>query len=1010
MEDLTHLEFHRSGIGLAPPPGEAGGQAIFIAALPDTDRPHYSCTCSNGDGELHACDHLVELDHQVRVVEERLGERSWAEVFHRTLWNRLAGLLADEHPVPWTELRVREVPMDAEAASGNGSGSVLSFVDARGRELARWLDHSPARARLLERLGKAPPGEAFTDRAALLARLARLQLTPQERSQEKSGSKGTRQAREESLWFRLAYHCARELGEDEVSFHPAVHPGSGTFTLLCRRRGEAALRLAVPREAVPSALRLLASEYPEQEDLAVHPMPLRTLFKVSPATEIEGDARAVRSVVVSLQRTGERRFLESDEARRYRYGRLLWVPELEVLTELEKEGEERKFKSPRRLRLERSRVPALAEDDLEPPAEDAAGLGEPDRALEVFRGFDRLEVRAEELSDEELRRAGVDPAELAEAESRSWYWLSVHYGVGSSRVSLSDLLRARREGLPYLEVPEGWIDLHSPEVEAMEAVFASRRRDDGLGHPADGGRYHLGLPELLRLHASAEAPLPVELQAEGEARELLDRVVQLRPAVPYRPPRALVSKLRDYQVLGTDWLRFLAENRLGGLLADDMGLGKTHQAMALMASLVEQDGIEGPFLVVAPTTVLPHWRSKLREHAPGLPAVVHHGPLRNLRRSLEQGDVVLTSYGVLRNDADELARVPFALAVFDEIQHLKNRDTVSYKAAASLRPDFAIGLTGTPIENSLTELKALFDLVLPGYLGTDAGFEERYGTGEIPEESVGRRHLEELRRITSPFILRRTKEAVLDELPEKIEDLRLCALSEDQLALYREAIEGRGAEILGQLREEAGPVPYIHVFALLNLLKQICDHPALALDDLARAGDYGSGKWDLFRELLDESLDSGQKVVVFSQYLGMIELMERHLRELGTPYVTLTGSSRDRGGIVDRFNQDPECRVFVGSLKAGGTGIDLVGGSVVIHYDRWWNAAREDQATDRVHRMGQHRAVQVFKLVTEGTLEEKIHAIIERKRRLAESVVQEDDPSLSKLFTREELLELLRPV
>ena len=182
------------------------------------------------------------------------------------------------------------------------------------------------------------------------------------------------------------------------------------------------------------------------------------------------------------------------------------------------------------------------------------------------------------------------------------------------------------------------------------------------------------------------------------------------------------------------------------------------------------------------------------------------------------------------------------------------------------------------------------------------------------------------------------------------------------------------------------------------------------MGDLDNADAYASGKWDLFRELLDESLDSGQKVVVFSQYLGMIELMERHLRGLGGPYVTLTGASRDRGAIVERFNQDPKCRVFVGSLKAGGTGIDLVGGSVVIHYDRWWNAAREDQATDRVHRMGQHRAVQVFKLVTEGTLEEKIHAIIERKRRLAESVVQEDDPSLSKLFTREELLDLLRPV
>jgi SNF2 family DNA or RNA helicase len=271
--------------------------------------------------------------------------------------------------------------------------------------------------------------------------------------------------------------------------------------------------------------------------------------------------------------------------------------------------------------------------------------------------------------------------------------------------------------------------------------------------------------------------------------------------------------------------------------------------------------------------------------------------------------------------------------------------------------------------------------------------------------------LEELRRIISPFILRRTKAAVLDELPEKIEDLRLCALSEDQIGLYREAVEGPGAaEIVGRLQSGTDPVPYIHVFALLNVLKRICDHPALALDELENAGSYRSGKWDLFKELLDEALDNGQKVVVFTQYLGMVDLIAWHLEELGVGYVTLTGSSRNRGDLVDRFNQEPDCRVFVGSLKAGGTGIDLIGGSVVIHYDRWWNSAREDQATDRVHRMGQRRAVQVFKLVTEGTLEEKIHSIIERKRRLADAVIQEDDPKLSKLFTREEILDLLRPV
>jgi SNF2 family DNA or RNA helicase len=268
---------------------------------------------------------------------------------------------------------------------------------------------------------------------------------------------------------------------------------------------------------------------------------------------------------------------------------------------------------------------------------------------------------------------------------------------------------------------------------------------------------------------------------------------------------------------------------------------------------------------------------------------------------------------------------------------------------------------------------------------------------------------QELRRILSPFILRRLKSSVLNELPEKFEDLRTCALSDDQVKLYRDALGGRGAELARQI-EEAGdrPLPYIHIFALLSLLKQICGHPALALGCLDRADEYASGKWDLFREVLGEALESGQKVVVFSQFLGMIELMERHLQGLGVGYAVLTGSTVDRGGAVDRFNHDPDCRVFLGSLKAGGTGIDLIGGSVVIHYDRWWNAAREDQATDRVHRIGQKRAVHVLKLIAEGTLEEKISALIDRKRRLMDSVIQEDDPRLAKIFTRDELLEMLR--
>ena len=363
---------------------------------------------------------------------------------------------------------------------------------------------------------------------------------------------------------------------------------------------------------------------------------------------------------------------------------------------------------------------------------------------------------------------------------------------------------------------------------------------------------------------------------------------------------------------------------------------------------------------------------------------------------------------MLRNDAKKLRRVPWGLAVFDEVQWIKNRETQAHQAAIALGADMKIGLTGTPIENSLHELKNLFDLILPGYLGDDEDYFDRFGAGT--GESMGEEELRSLRRLVAPFVLRRLKETVLDELPEKIEDTRTCTLSDEQRDLYRETISTRGLALADRIRTQNEPLPYIHIFAVLNLLKQICDHPALALGKLGSWEEHESRKWDLFKELLDESLGSGQKVVVFTQYLGMIHIMQQYLKSLGVEYATLTGSTRKRGEVVDRFNEDPDCRVFLGSLRAGGTGIDLVAGSVVIHYDRWWNAAKEDQATDRVYRIGQKRAVQVFKLVTENTLEERIAAMIDRKRQLLGDVVQADHPRLGKIFSPEELLELLQQI
>ena len=424
-----------------------------------------------------------------------------------------------------------------------------------------------------------------------------------------------------------------------------------------------------------------------------------------------------------------------------------------------------------------------------------------------------------------------------------------------------------------------------------------------------------------------------------------------------------------------------------------------------MLSLFEHQKIENPCLVVCPTTVLSHWSNKISEHAPSLIPFVLHGGQRDIDEGLKDHKVLLTSFGILRNDIEQLSKIPFSLVAFDEIQNVKNPQTIAYKAAKKLRAFIKIGVTGTPVENSLTDLKSLFDLVVPGYLGSDDKFAKRYNSENIQGPDTERR--EELRKLIYPFTLRRLKKTVLDELPEKIEDMRTCTLSEDQVRLYRDVIDSRAVGMKEVLKRDKEQIPYLHIFAILNLLKQICDHPALLKDSVNNYEKYQSGKWELFKELIYESLDSGQKIVIFSQYLKMITIIERFFTELDIGYATLTGSSTNRGEIISRFNNDEDCRCYIGSIRAGGTGIDLVAASVVIHYDRWWNAAREDQATDRVHRIGQKRSVQVFKLVTEGTLEEKIAAIIEKKRRLLESVVQEDDPGLLKTFSRYELLSML---
>ena len=963
MRELTRhpaLEFHRQGYGMvaAGKDKDPGWPLCFPRAKNGRIKTG-NCTCRRSQ-KGQSCSHFSELVKLVEQIEKQNGGRSLGELFAESRWYRIGMLLTEGDSIQSNRVHVSQ------------SGKAYIFTSTDDRLLARLHDESETSLRFIERAGLLPG--KHHNRGQLFQRLSSILSSPEEKQLNKAGMLTNRQATEQGFWGRLSYHFFQEYGDDGFVFRPAIDKQSGDFVLSCSGKDAPLLELIVPRIKVRKLLKMLHSEFPDEPLLKIHPVPLKSIFRVTSKTKLDLE---VRPMIQALQASGEAGFFESKDFARFRYGDLVYIKDMNILAELEHPDSTRRFAAPVAMQLKKSQFPSFLDEHQEEIKSGGMVLDAPFRKLSIFREFDRVEISLDALR-------------------RSWYWLSISYGIGSEKISLADVLEARQKGKKYLKTRCGWIDVNCEAFRILETI--GNQSEEAV----QGDRLRFSAVDLLRLLSSL--PEKVEVRGEQGRDRILQRLLALKPAKPWKRPKGLKTELRPYQQKGVDWLRFLYENGLGGLLCDDMGLGKTHQAMALMVWLREKHQVKGPFLVVSPTTVISHWRNKIRDHAPGLDAVVYHGGNRSLSDAVQEGDVLLTSYNIMRNDILALKEIEFPLVLFDEAQNLKNRETQSYQAAALLKAGVRVGLTGTPMENSLIDIKSLFDLVLPGYLGSDEEYAARYADGSLSADF----HI--LKRTISPFTLRRLKKDVLTELPEKIDDLRTCALSDMQVRLYREALSKKGNELLSQLRSDSKQLPYIHIFALLNLLKQICDHPALVLNRIGAYEKYQSGKWELFQELLFETLDSGQKIVVFTQYLGMIAMMEKLLGSLGIGFASLTGASRNRGEIVRRFNEDPECRVFLGSLKAGGTGIDLVAASTVLHYDRWWNAAREDQATDRVHRIGQKRSVQVIKLVTEGTLEEKIAAIIEKKRRLMNSVVQVDSPQLNKIFTREELIELLSPV
>ncbi|MFT5317304.1 MAG: superfamily II DNA or RNA helicase [Chlamydiales bacterium] len=588
-------------------------------------------------------------------------------------------------------------------------------------------------------------------------------------------------------------------------------------------------------------------------------------------------------------------------------------------------------------------------------------------------------------------------------EEKGLLTFNMSYETEFGKVPITDVWKGLRKGRRYLFTNAGLIDLQNESFQWLRN-FGEHRVDAGQGS------VKLTVLEFIRLNAFEKVKDPPEdLEEAADSRKLLRNLRELQ--VEDKPNLdGLKSNLRPYQEIGVDWLWFLYNHHLSGLLCDDMGLGKTHQAMALMVSAVnvekKKKGKRKYFLVVCPTSVIYHWQEKLAEFLPELKVCTFHGMNRSLDGFLKTYDILLTSYGIMRREKDIISLISFDLAIFDEIQVAKNHLSKLHSALLTVQTRMRIGLTGTPIENQLRELKSLFDVVLPTYMPSDGQYRDLFVNPIEKDGDADRKKL--LGRFVHPFLLRRKKEEVLEDLPEKTEEISHCELSLEQMKLYKDVLNDSRKSLIVDLADGSKRIPYIHIFAVLMKLKQLCNHPALILQDIKNYQDHSSGKWDLFVEILNQAQESGQKVVVFSQYLGMLDIIENYLQASGIGFASLRGATANRGKEMKRFQEDPECKVFVASLLAAGLGIDLTAASVVIHYDRWWNAAREDQATDRVHRIGQTRGVQVFKLVTLGTLEEKIDKLIAKKGALMEDVVGSDGQGQLKRFDRDELIELLQ--
>ncbi|MFF3914310.1 DEAD/DEAH box helicase [Streptomyces sp. NPDC001852] len=575
-------------------------------------------------------------------------------------------------------------------------------------------------------------------------------------------------------------------------------------------------------------------------------------------------------------------------------------------------------------------------------------------------------------------RDAAAPSSLLSSDamvSFSWW-----FALDDRELSREELDRLAESRRPLVRLRDGWV-----LVDPRQAHRARTRKDRALA-PVEA------LAAALTGSAEVDGHR-VDVRSSGWLDRLRERLTGTGTARTVGQPPGLAATLRDYQLRGLDWLAEMTALGLGGCLADDMGLGKTVTLIALHLHRQTDESAAGPTLVVCPASLLGNWQREIERFAPGVPVRRFHGPGRALG-AVADGEFVLTTYGTMRLDAERLAAMPWGLVVADEAQHVKNPYSATARALRSIGARARVALTGTPVENHLTELWAILDWTTPGLLGRLGTFRARYA--QPVEGGLDPAAAQRLARLVRPFLLRRRKSdpGIAPELPPKTESDHPVALTPEQAGLYEALVR----ETLDRIAAADAMARRGLIVRLLTGLKQICNHPAQFLKEDEPRLTGRSGKLELLDELLGTILAEGSGVLVFTQYVRMARLLERHLAARGVPSLLLHGGTpvTVREELVRRF-QDGEVPVFLLSLKAAGTGLNLTRAEHVVHYDRWWNPAVEAQATDRAYRIGQTRPVQVHRLIAEGTLEDRIADLLGRKQELAEAVLGGAEAALTEL-------------